>query len=127
VGVGAYFEKHLSDLGFNVLGVNVGEAPRNRDRFANLKAELYWALRDRFESGQISGALSERMVSQLVAIRYECTPKGQIAIEGKEKMARRGVKSPDWAEALMLAFAPMQIEAEWAPIISLTRECPWRI
>jgi len=127
VGVGAYFEKHLSDLGFNVLGVNVGEAPRNRERFANLKAELYWALRDRFESGQISGALSERMVTQLVAIRYECAPRGQIAIEGKEKMARRGIKSPDWAEALMLAFAPMQVEAEWPPIISLTRECPWRI
>jgi hypothetical protein len=125
VGVGAYFEKHLRDLGFQVLGINVGEAPSNRERFVNLKAELYWALRERFEAGQISGAFSERTVSQLAAIRYELTAKGQIAIEGKEKMARRGAKSPDWAEALMLAFAPMKIEAEIPPIFSLTRECPW--
>jgi hypothetical protein len=125
VGVGSYFETHLRDLGLEVMGVNVGEAPSDRERFANLKAELYWGLRERFETGEISGALSERMVSQLVAIRYELTPKGQIAIEGKEKMARRGVKSPDWAEALMLAFAPMESEAEWPPIISLVRESPW--
>jgi phage terminase large subunit len=85
VGVGAYFEKHLSDLGFNVLGVNVGEAPHNRDRFANLKAELYWALRDRFESGQISGALSERMVSQLAAIRYECTRRDRSPSKAKKR------------------------------------------
>jgi phage terminase large subunit len=127
IGVGSYFETHLRDLGLEVLGVNVCEAPSDRERFANLKAELYWGLRERFETGEISGTFSERTISQLTAIRYELTPKGQIAIEAKEKMERRGVKSPDWAEALMLAFAPMQIEAEWPPIISLTRECPWRI
>ena len=126
IGVGAYFEKHLSDLGLKVMGVNVGEAPRDRERFANLKAELYWGLRERFETGQISGTFSERTISQLTAIRYELTPKGQIAIETKEKMERRGVKSPDWAEALMLAFAPMKI-IEWAPIVSLERESPWRL
>ena len=54
IGVGAYFETHLRDLGFKVMGVNVGEAPRNRERFANLKAELYWGLRERFETGEIS-------------------------------------------------------------------------
>ncbi len=127
IGVGAYFETHLRDLGFEVMGVNVGEAARDRERFANLKAELYWGLRERFERGEISGTFNERTISQLTAIRYELTPKGQIAIEAKEKMARRGVKSPDWAEALMLAFAPIQRKAEWAPIVSLTRESPWRI
>jgi phage terminase large subunit len=123
--VGAYFEKHFRDLGYQVWGLNVGEAPRNRERFDNLKAELYWGLRERFETGQISGAFSERTVSQLAAIRYELTPRGQIEIESKEKMARRGVKSPDWAEALMLAFAPMKTKAAIAPIVSLTRESPW--
>jgi phage terminase large subunit len=105
VGVGAYFEKHFTDLGYETLGVNVGEAPYNAERFANLKAELYWGLRERFQQGDIWGALDERTIAQLSSIRYELTPRGQIAIESKEKMARRGVKSPDRAEALMLAFA----------------------
>ena len=105
VGVGAYFEKHLSDLGYKTMGVNVGEAPYNTERFANLKAELYWGLRERFQQGDICGALDERTIAQLSTIRYELTSRGQIAIESKEKMAKRGVKSPDRAEALMLAFA----------------------
>lgn len=104
-GVGAYFEKHLRDSGYKTAGVNVGEAPYNSERFANLKAELYWGLRERFQQGDICGALDERTIAQLSAIRYELTPRGQVAIESKEKMAKRGVKSPDRAEALMLAFA----------------------
>lgn len=127
IGVGAYFETHLGDLGFEVMGVNVGAPPHDRERFANLKAELFWGLRERFETGEISGAFNERTISQLTTIRYELTPKGQIAIETKEKMERRGVKSPDWAEALMLAFAPMKSQDDWPPIISLVRECPWRL
>src|SRR4029077_10499538 len=111
-GVGAYFEKHLGDLGLEVMGINVGAVPRDRERFVNLKAELYWGLRERFEAGKISGTFNERTISQLTAIRYEVTPRGQIAIEAKEKMERRGVKSPDWAEALMLAFAPMKPKLE---------------
>jgi phage terminase large subunit len=105
VGVGAYFEKYLTDLGYKTRGVNVGEAPYNSERFANLKAQLYWGLRERFQQGDICGALDERTIAQLSSIRYELTARGQIAIESKEKMAKRGVKSPDRAEALMLAFA----------------------
>jgi hypothetical protein len=64
---------------------------------------------------------------QSITEAADCTSKGQIAIEAKEKMERRGVKSPDWAEALMLAFAPMKTKAELPEIISLTRRSPWRI
>jgi hypothetical protein len=99
------FEKHLSDLGYKTMGVNVGEAPYNTERFANLKAELYWGLRERFQQRDICSELDERTIAQLSSIRYELTPRGQIAIESKEKMAKRGIKSPDRAEALMLAFA----------------------
>ena len=108
VGVGDYFEKHLRDLGYKTVGVNVGEAPYDAERFANRKAELYWGLRERFQRGDICGGLDERTIAQLSSIRYELTPRGQIAIESKDKMAKRGVKSPDRAEALMLAFAPEQ-------------------
>jgi hypothetical protein len=93
VGVGSYFETHLRDLGLEVMGVNVGEAASDGERFANLKAELYWGLRECFETGEISGTFNERMVSQLAATRYELTPKGQIAIEGKEKTMRQMLKS----------------------------------
>ena len=104
-GIGYYLAKHLKDAGFRVVGVNVGEAASDPDRYANLKAEHYWGLRMRFEAGDIGGALSERTVSQLAGIRWSTNARGQIVIESKVEARKRGVKSPDRAEALMLAFA----------------------
>jgi phage terminase large subunit len=104
VGVGAYFTKHLQDLGYPVYGINVGVAARHSQRFANLKAELYWGLRERFELGEIGG-LDDKAVGQLAAVRYDLNARGQVVIESKEAMRKRGVKSPDHAEAILLAFA----------------------
>jgi phage terminase large subunit len=104
VGVGAYFSKGLADEGYPVYEINAGAAPRHSERFVNLKAEMYWGLRERCESEDIAG-LDDQAVAQLAAVRYEVNARGQIVIESKEEMRKRGVKSPDHAEAIMLAFA----------------------
>jgi phage terminase large subunit len=108
-GVGAYFADDFGHLGFrNVNGINVGAATRFPDRFRNLKAELYWTLRERFQEGQVSGLIDELTTAQLASIRYEINPRGLVEIESKDEMRRRGVKSTDRAEALMLAFAQVE-------------------
>jgi hypothetical protein len=62
-------------------------------------------LRDRFQAGRITGLADERTISQLAQIRYTPNSRGQIVIESKEELLRRGVKSPDRAASVMLAFA----------------------
>ena len=89
----------------NINGINVGESTDYPDRFRNLKAQLYWALRERFQNGQVSGLDDDLMITQLASIRFEINPRGLIEIESKDAMAKRGIKSPDRAEALMLCFA----------------------
>jgi hypothetical protein len=42
---------------------------------------------------------------QLASIRYQINPRGLIEIESKDDLRKRGVGSPDRAEAIMLAFA----------------------
>ena len=75
-GVGAYFADDFDHLGFrNVNGINVGEATRFPDRFRNLKAELYWALRERFQEGQVSGLIDELATAQLASIRFDSPTK----------------------------------------------------
>ena len=44
--------------------------------------------------------------AQLASIRYRHNARGQVVIESKEEARKRGVRSPDRAEAVMLAFAP---------------------
>lgn len=106
IGIGYNFGLHLRDQGFPVNNVNVGEtAPYNPERFANMKAELYWGLRETFRNGEVAGLTDDTTISQLATIRYEYTPQGKVKIESKIDARKRGVKSPDRAEALMLAFA----------------------
>jgi len=108
VGQGYYFARHLEDHGYarRVADVNVGEAASDTDKYANRKAELYWALRMRAQSGEIAGLTDETAVGQLAGIRYRHDARGRVVIEGKDEARKRGVPSPDRAEALMLTYAP---------------------
>lgn len=103
-GIGYYMALHLQDLGYNVRFINVGLAAGD-PKFVNLKAELYWNLRTLLKDGEINGVTDERTKAQLTAIKYGHNSKGQVAIERKEELKKRGEESPDWAESLMLCFA----------------------
>ena len=118
IGIGYNFARHLQDLGFPVRDINVSEVsvetsdePEATRQYANLKAQLYWNLRERFREGELCGLTDETTLAQLSTIRYLSDSRGRIAIESKEKARGRGVKSPDRAEALMLALASSVMEA----------------
>jgi hypothetical protein len=115
IGIGYNFGLHLADLRFPVQLVNVAQAPLPIERdaktlYANLKAQLYWRLRDVFKEGQIQNLTDDETRSQLTSLRWEQNSRGQILIESKDDARKRGVKSPDRAEALMLAFCPRVVQ-----------------
>lgn len=115
VGIGYYMAQHLRDNGFEVVEINVGKAPYDKERFTNLKGELYWGLRERFTEGEIAGQIDEGLISQLAGIRYGYDSRGRVVIESKDSIHRRGGKSPDRAEALMLAFGTSNA-LHWGPV-----------
>jgi len=102
-------ESDVPSRSFSVGAVNVGERARDAERFANLRAELWWGLRERFEKDEIilmPSLLLDRLSGELTSIKYKPNSRGQIVIESKDDLKARGLPSPDVAEALMLAFAP---------------------
>ena len=48
---------------------------------------------------------NEILSKELVAPRYTFTSSGKLKVESKDEMRRRGVASPDVADALCLTFA----------------------
>lgn len=135
IGVGAGVKGELWNLAehgrvkVKVSGINVGEAPSNKrytdekpndNLFTNLKAELWWKLRRRFERTYehvngikawpldelISIPKNDELISELSRPLFEKNEAGKILIEPKSKMKRRGIASPNLADALILAFAP---------------------
>jgi hypothetical protein len=96
-----------------VNGVNSSSEPDDKESFANLRAEMFWALRDRFMNGDMDLSklpqdVYDDLSAQLSNINYKFTPRGQRLIESKEEMKNRGVQSPDKADSLCLAFGNAQ-------------------
>lgn len=86
----------------------VGRTPLDRDvakeRFENLKAQMWWYFRDLLEAGEVRGLRDPVTMSQLGTVKERTTLKGKRAVETKEQMAKRGVDSPDRADAIVYAF-----------------------
>ena len=94
----------LREQGYGVRGINGAHAARQRNIFANLRAEGYWRLRELFETREIAIPPDQQLMGELAGLRYKYDSQGRILIESKDDMRKRGVPSPDKADALMLAF-----------------------
>jgi len=108
VGIGAGVVDRLKEMGKPVEEMQSGQAAQDSERFLNSRAEWWWGLRSRFESGDIDIDDDEELAAQLANIKYKFTSRGQIQIESKDEMKKRGLSSPDRGDALMLAFADVK-------------------
>lgn len=91
-----------------VVSENFGEGPTagKEELFLNRRAELYWNLREkiRLESVNLE-VLEDDMVAELTTPQYEILDsKGKIKIQPKKEIIELLGRSPDFADALVLAF-----------------------
>lgn len=105
IGIGSGVVDRLLELKLPVRGINVSESPALGDRFRNLKAELTWNARDWFFKRDCNLAGDDALGGELVAIKYKLTSTGKLQIESKDEMKKRGLRSPDLADAFFLTFA----------------------
>ena len=104
-GIGSGVVDRLKELGINVRGVNNGSKAHDSEKFANRVSELYFALRERFAAGDIIlAAHNEKLIAELSTRRYSVNSRGQLMIERKDEFKKRIGRSPDFADALSLAF-----------------------
>ena len=107
-GLGAGVFDRLVELGHSVAEIRGGLPATQPEDFTNRGSEWYWDLRNRFERGEIDiDPTDDVLAKQLVAIKYRLTSRGQIQVETKEEIRKRGVPSPDRADALVYSFVNM--------------------
>lgn len=115
-GLGAgVFDMCKANLGEDaVFEFHGGAASADSDRWLNLRAQAYDNLRDLFKAGNISIPDDDQLIAQLANIKYKFTTKGQLQIESKEEMKKRGLKSPDRADTLAMAFIDIEeVDSEY--------------
>jgi len=137
IGVGKGVTAGLARIAskVDIQPINVGGSPTStvwddgksaREKFSNLKAELWWTMRDRlrrthehwlYVQGSALGIKHDiedllllpnnpDLRAQLSQPKYGTTESGRIQIERKTQLRARGIASPDFAESLMLSLAP---------------------
>lgn len=133
-GVKAQFKRKTGKIitvGFNAGGAvykpesQYTDDKKNKDMFANIKAQTWWAVRERFyktwralEFGDVypvdelislSGSLKDLdyLKAELSRPRVAYDKNGRVMVESKADMRKRGIPSPNKADALIMAFAPI--------------------
>lgn len=143
IGVGATVGAKLNELGYRKhqkfnAGATVNYPDKfyqpkikNKDFFANLKAQAWWMVADRFRlTHQVIQAIQNKTpipkyntddlisissdMPMLEKLKYElATPKrdfdkaGRVMVESKKDLAKRDIKSPNIADSFIMAFAPV--------------------
>lgn len=104
IGLGAGVVDRLKELGLPAVGINVGESPTGTE-YNRLRDELWWRARKWFDDRQCVIPEDEYLIGELTGVKFGVTSSGKIKVESKEEMKKRGLKSPDRADAFCLTFA----------------------
>jgi len=129
--------KRIDSLPFDTKAVKASSKPIERrmvngrlstDFFLNLKAQLWWNVRDRalrtyqYEVKNTDDAVNldsllslpehSDLITQLITPMMKYTSTGKVMVETKDDLKRRGVMSPDIADALILAFSTDVLSVE---------------
>lgn len=110
-------------------------AKKNKDMFSNIKAQAWWLVRDRFyktwraiehgDTYSVDELISidstikdvEYLKAELSRPQVDYDNNGRVKVESKKDMKKRGIPSPNKADALIMAFAPVQSGLKINPAI----------
>lgn len=105
IGLGAGVVDRLTELSLPVRGINVAEQPSASERYMRKRDELWFRAREWFQQRTCAMVDDTDLIAELTAPSYTFTSAGKILVEPKDQMKKRGMSSPDLADAFVLTFA----------------------
>jgi len=114
-GIGGGVVDNLRALHIHCFDIQFGAKPESLgfvwgsegEKYANKRAEMWGSMRSWMKNGAIP--YDADLKAQLIGPTYTYNLKNEILLEKKEDMMKRGLDSPDLADALALTFAlPVQ-------------------
>ena len=123
-GLGAGVFDRLTELGAPVMGINNASKAADAERYENIRAEMWWRMSDWIKDAPVRIPNDSALISDLTAPQPKVSSNGRKLLEKKEDMAKRGVRSPDGADALALTFAMPVERPENLPLALAQREAP---
>ncbi|URJ42980.1 terminase B [Paenibacillus polymyxa] len=108
-------------LPYEIIPINNGSSSLD-EHYGNLVTEMWASIKEQLEqnmSNFINGDASvlqlpddDVLITQLTARKWNMTSKGKMLLESKKDMKKRGLKSPDRADAFVLTFGEYLMEPD---------------
>lgn len=103
VGIGAGVVDRLKEMGIQAIAAQAGERALSQDHFVNRRAEMWSLMKDWLTEGA-DMPRSDEMLGDLTGLKFKYDSRGRLMMEKKDDAKKRGVRSPDLADALALTF-----------------------
>jgi hypothetical protein len=101
-GVGGGVTDGMRLKGYNVVAINFGSRAQEPDKYGNTITEM-WVKVGKIIS-DVKCKYNERLQVELVSRLKTILPNGKLMVESKKDYKKRMKKSPDYADAFLLAF-----------------------
>lgn len=86
-----------------IIPFNFGRRAAYPKKFVDVRSEMWWGLGELLRKGELRIPRNPGLVEQLTAPSMLMDSSGRMRLESKDSMRRRGISSPDLADALALA------------------------
>jgi hypothetical protein len=105
IGIGAGVADRLTELGLPIIACNVSETPafKNAKVYKNVRAELWWKGLAWLEARNCF-LNDPELIEELVNVKKDYASDGRLLAEGKKLLKKRGLPSPNRADAFLLTL-----------------------
>lgn len=101
-GVGGGVTDEMIKRGYNVMPINFGAKPDDPDKYPNLISEAWFYMASIIDQIQLD--LDDDLLMELSNRQWKMDTAGRRRVESKDDYKKRGYRSPDKADALILCF-----------------------
>lgn len=101
-GVGGGVVDEMIKRGYNVMPINFGASATDPDKYPNLISEAWFHLAQIIDTVQLD--MDSDLLMELTSRAWVMDSKGRRGVESKDVYKKRGYRSPDKADALILCY-----------------------
>lgn len=101
-GVGGGVTDEMIKRGYHIMPVNFGAKASDPDKYPNLISEAWFYLASIIDTLQLE--LDDDLLMELTSRQWKMDSAGRRRVESKDEYKKRGFRSPDLADALIMCF-----------------------
>lgn len=108
-GVGGGVTDEMKKRKYKVIAINFGGKANDSDKYPNWISEAWFYMGDIIPEIDLGGINSD-LLMELSTRHWKMDTKERRAVESKQDYKKRGYRSPDLADAVIICYAPAKIE-----------------